>query len=121
MFYYFEEEQFVTALKTTGGATMGDLTADNNQTPAKERKESIFDSFKFWGAGPRNRKSLSKDIEISPIKIEEEEEIVHPPKKSSNTSGHNNVKLYDTISGNHIISRGWDGNNMGVFKIRRKN
>lgn len=112
---------------------MGEFSPDNNQTPAKEHKESIFDSFKFWGTGLRNRKSLSIDIEISPIKIEEEEEIVQqevidqqkvidlPPKKNSNTSGPNNVKLYDTISGNHIISRGWDGNNMGVFKIRRKN
>jgi hypothetical protein len=148
LFYYFEEEQFVTALKTTGGATMGDLAADKNQTPDKKSKGSIFDSFKFWGQGPLHRKfineSINEVLDEIPIKIEsedskglEEPKVLkvskdledskvledlkeQPQKQSSNTSSHSNVKHFDTISGNHIISRGWDGNNMWEFKIRRK-
>ncbi|TDL75566.1 hypothetical protein E2R56_07140 [Rhodococcus qingshengii] len=121
---------------------MEDLIADMNQTPDKKSKGSIFDSFKFWGQGPLHRKfineSINEVIDEIPIKIEsedskglEEPKVLkvskdledskeQPQKQSSNTSSPSNVKHFDTISGNHIISRGWDGNNMWEFKIRRK-
>ncbi|PAE44270.1 hypothetical protein [Bacillus sp. 7884-1] len=103
---------------------MEDLIADMNQTPDKKSKGSIFDSFKFWGQGPLHRKfineSINEVIDEIPIKIESEDSKEQPQKQSSNTSSPSNVKHFDTISGNHIISRGWDGNNMWEFKIRRK-
>jgi hypothetical protein len=122
---------------------MGDLSTDKNQTPDKEGKGSIFDSFKFWGQGPLHRKfiteSINEVIDEIPIRIEsedskgmEEPKVLkvskeledskeQPSKKNSNTTSPSNVKQFDTISGNHIISRGWDGNNMWEYKTRRKN
>ncbi|MEH6996695.1 hypothetical protein V7075_29010 [Neobacillus drentensis] len=104
---------------------MEDLTAGKNQTMEIKSKNSIFDSSKFWGQGPLHRKlineSINEVIDEIPITIEDEESKEQPPKKSSNNiSSPSNVKHFDTISGNHIISRGWDGNNMWEFKIRRK-
>lgn len=42
------------------------------------------------------------------------------PKQVSDQSDPSTVKVYETLSGNSIITRGWDGNNMSVFKTRRK-
>jgi hypothetical protein len=97
---------------------MGDLTADKNQESVE--KKSIFDSFKFWGPGPRHRNSQGVDIDKSPTKITNDDSTDHTPKEKLDKSSTENVKLYETISGNYIITRGWDGNNMWVFKIRRK-
>jgi hypothetical protein len=102
--------------KTAGGATMGDLTADKNQS--SDEKKSVFDSFKFWGQVPRHRNSHSVDI-IPKESIDDNSTDQSPQEKLDNSSP-DNVKLYETISGNYIITRGWDDNNMMLFKIRRK-
>jgi hypothetical protein len=121
---------------------MGDFMADNNE------RKSIFDSFKFWGHRPKLRDALSADIEKSPtIIIEdlatdntiedvatdntigdvanddtvEDVAIEDTPKEKAAESNPSSVSLYNTISGNLIISRGWDGNNMQVYKTRRRN
>jgi hypothetical protein len=112
---------------------MGDFMADNNE------RKSIFDSFKFWGHRPKLRDALSADIEKSPtIMIEdmatdntiedvatddtvEDVAIEDTPKEKADESNPSSVSLYNTISGNLIISRGWDGNNMQVYKTRRRN
>jgi hypothetical protein len=108
---------------------MEDLTADKNQK--SDEKKFIFDSFKFWGQGPRHRNSQGAVIDKSPkmITIDDstdhtptiDDSSDHTPKEKSDKSSPDNVKLFETISGNYIITRGWDGNNMWVFKIRRKN
>ncbi|MEH7180411.1 hypothetical protein [Neobacillus vireti] len=121
---------------------MSDLAADMNQINERKSRQSIFDSSKFWG----HKKSLNKDTEISPamtIKdesleqlpeiIEKEDSIEHHPKvtvindsieqipeNNRELSKPDDVKLYESISGNFIISKGWDGTNMSVYKIRRK-
>jgi hypothetical protein len=97
---------------------MGDLTADKNQK--SDDKKSIFDSFKFWGQVPRHSNSLGVDIDTSPKKTIDDDSTDQSPKKKLDNSSPDNVKLYETISGNYIITRGWDDNNMWVFKIRRK-
>ncbi|MFB3167014.1 hypothetical protein P5G62_007810 [Neobacillus sp. 179-C4.2 HS] len=112
---------------------MGDFMADNNE------RKSIFDSFKFWGHRPKLRDALSADIEKRPtIIIEdmatdntiedvatddtiEDVAIEDTPKEKADESNPSSVSLYNTISGNLIISRGWDGNNMQVYKTRRRN
>jgi hypothetical protein len=112
---------------------MGDFMADNNE------RKSIFDSFKFWGHRPKFRDALSADIEKSPtIMIEnmatdntiedvatddtvEDVAIEDTPKEKAEESNPSSVSIYNTISGNLIISRGWDGNNMQVYKTRRRN
>jgi hypothetical protein len=117
---------------------MGDFVTDKNE------RSSIFDSSKFWGHRPKHRDSLSADIEKSPIiKIEdlatdntfedlatdnlatdnsiEDVETDDTPKEKRDESNPSSVRLYETISGNFIITRGWDGNNMQVYKMRRKN
>lgn len=118
---------------------MGDFTADKNQS------RSIFDSFKFWGHRPKHTDSLSADIENNPtITIEDVAAIEDvaidntiedavsdktiedvasdvTPKEKRDESNPGSVQLYETISGNFIITRGWDGNNMLVYKIRRRN
>jgi len=116
---------------------MGDFTADKNSIP--EEKKSIFDSVKFWGHKSKQRNYLSINIEAVPKMIEIEDTQEQTPelsplmekvqkdstqdtpkvKKDHSTPSH--IKIYETISGNYIISRGWDGNNMLVYKIRRKN
>jgi hypothetical protein len=96
------------------------LSVDKNQNQTKEGKKSKFDSFMFWGLGSRRRKSHSEEIEKSPIKVTEEDSKVQKKKKSKVTSSPGKVKLYETISGNYIITRGWDGNNMWVFRMRKK-
>ncbi|MDQ1002331.1 hypothetical protein QFZ28_002731 [Neobacillus niacini] len=116
---------------------MRDFTADKKQL--LEEKRSIFDSSKFWGHRPKHRDSLSVDTEKSPtITIEDVaanntiEEVAadntienvatdHTPKEKRDESNPSSVKLYETISGNFIITRGWDGNNMLVYKMRRRN
>ncbi|MFJ5762096.1 hypothetical protein ACIQAA_23835 [Neobacillus sp. NPDC093182] len=103
---------------------MGDFMPDKNE------RRSIFDSFKFWGHRPEHRDSLSADIENSPtITIEDVatdktiEDVAADvtPKEKRDESNPGSVKLYETISGNFIITRGWDGNNMLVYKMRRRN
>jgi hypothetical protein len=117
---------------------MGDYMADKNE------RISIFDSFKFWGHRPNLKDSLSEDIEKNPIiMIEdlatdntfedlatdnlatdnsiEDVETDDTPKEKRDESNPSSVRLYETISGNFIITRGWDGNNMQVYKMRRKN
>ncbi|NYE04115.1 hypothetical protein F4694_000859 [Bacillus niacini] len=51
----------------------------------------------------------------------EDVETADSPKEKRDESNPSNVRLYETISGNFIITRGWDGNNMQVYKMRRKN
>lgn len=105
----------------------------------KNQNRSIFDSFKFWGDRAKHRDSLSVDIENSPtITIEDVasdktiedvaadksiEDVLADvtPKEKRDESNPGSVQLYETISGNFIITRGWDGNNMLVYKIRRRN
>jgi hypothetical protein len=111
---------------------MRDLSPDINQTSANESKGSIFDSYKFWGQGKLHRKSLSLDLEKSLIEIKNEDSIVdkelntnedskkHTPKQETKQSDPITLTLSETISGNYIITRGWDDNNMMLFKIRRK-
>jgi hypothetical protein len=103
---------------------MGDFMADKNE------RRSIFDSLKFWGHRPNLKDSLSEDIEKSPIiMIEdlatdntiEDVETADSPKEKRDESNPSSVRLYETISGNFIITRGWDGNNMLVYKMRRRN
>jgi hypothetical protein len=112
---------------------MEDFMADKNE------RISIFDSFKFWGHRPNLKDSLSPDIEKSPIIIIEDlatdntignlatdttiEDIENDdsPKEKRDESNPSSVRLYETISGNFIITRGWDGNNMLVYKMRRRN
>ncbi|MFB3163387.1 hypothetical protein ABLO26_18720 [Neobacillus sp. 179-J 1A1 HS] len=121
---------------------MEDFVADKNE------RISIFDSFKFWGHRPNLKDSLSPDIEKSPIIIIEDlatdntfedlatdhtignlatdttiEDIENDdsPKEKRDESNPISVRLYETISGNFIITRGWDGNNMLVYKTRRRN
>ncbi|MDQ0970751.1 hypothetical protein QFZ31_000629 [Neobacillus niacini] len=112
---------------------MGDFMADKNG------RRSIFDSLKFWGHRPNLKDSLSADIEKSPIiMIEdlatdntignlatdnsiEDVETDDSPKEKRDESNPSSVRLYETISGNFIITRGWDGNNMLVYKMRRRN
>jgi hypothetical protein len=116
---------------------MGDFTAEKNHIT--EEKRSIFDSFKFWGHRSKHRNFLSIDIEtvpkmteiedtkeqtpeLSALRTKEEEDLTHDsPKAKIDRSTPSHIKIYETISGNYIISRGWDGNNMLVYKIRRKN
>lgn len=116
---------------------MGDFTADKNHI--SEEKRSIFDSFKFWGHKSKQRNFLSIDIETGPIMAEiedtkEQTPELNPlmekvqedsndgtPKVKRDRSIPSQIKIHETISGNYIISRGWDGNNMLVYKIRRKN
>jgi hypothetical protein len=122
---------------------MGNFTADKTHIP--EEKRSIFDSFKFWGHRSKHRNFLSIDIEtgpkmteiedtkeqtpeLSPLRPkeeeeeEEEEDLTHDsPKVKIDRSTPSHIKIQETISGNYIISRGWDGNNMLEYKIRRKN
>jgi hypothetical protein len=132
LFYNFEEEQLLTALKLQEVQIMGDLTADKNQS-SDDDKKSIFDSFKFWGQVPRHRNSHSVDInkspqktidddstDQSPIKTIDDDSSDQSPIEKLDNSSPDNVKLYETISGNYIITRGWDDNNMMLFKIRRK-
>jgi hypothetical protein len=117
--------------------TMGDFTADKNHIT--EEKRSIFDSFKFLGHRPEYRNFLSIDIEkgskmteiedtneqtpeLSPIKTIVQEDLTdHTPKEKLDSLTPSHIKLYETISGNFIITRGWDGNNMLVYRMRRKN
>lgn len=102
---------------------MGDFTGDKNQP--SEEKRSIFDSIKFWGHRPMDIDSLNvdieKDIETSPTINLENIAVNHTPEAKQDESHPSNIKLYETISGNFIITRGWDGNNMLVYKTRRKN
>lgn len=120
---------------------MGDFKADKNQLT--EEKRSIFDSFKFWGHRPKHRDSLRVDIEKSPENAktdestnhtpiekwiesdqqntQENESTKHTPEEKWDETNPSSVRLYETISGNYIITRGWDGNNMLVYKTRRKN
>ena len=126
---------------------MSDLATEKNQITEKMSRKSIFDSSKFWGRGSRHKESLSKDIEISPsitkkedsqeqlpelTKKEDSQEQLPELTKKEDTQAQipennrkpstpNSVKLYDSISGNYIITRGWDGTNMWVYQIRRKN
>jgi hypothetical protein len=113
--------------------SMGDFMEDKNE------RISIFDSSKFWGHRPKLKDSLSADIEKSPtIMIEDVAtdntiEVVVPddtfedvvtddtPKEKRDESNPSSVRLHETISGNFIISRGWDGNNMQVYKMRMRN
>jgi hypothetical protein len=99
---------------------MRDLLVGKNHTQTIKGKKSKFDSFMFWGLGSRHRKSHSEEIEKSPIKVTEEDSKPQKKKKSKVTSDPKKVKLYETISGNYIITRGWDGNNMWVFRMRKK-
>lgn len=101
---------------------MGDFMADKNQS------KSIFDSLKFWGQRPRYR-ALSTDLESSPtITIEdvapdntiEDRTAEDTPKEKWDEVNSGSVKLYETMSGHSIITRGWDGNNMMIYKIRRR-
>jgi hypothetical protein len=94
---------------------MGDFMADKNQ------KRSIFDSFKFWGHRPKHRDSQSAVIEKSPTITIEDAATNSTTEEKRNELIPNSLRLYETISGNYIISRGWDGNNMLIYKIRRKN
>jgi hypothetical protein len=103
---------------------MGDFMADKNQS------KSIFDSFKFWGQRPRHRDSLSKEIENSPTITIEDVAVDHTiedrtagdtPKEKRDEVNSGSVKLYETMNGSFIITRGWDGNNMMLYKIRRRN
>jgi hypothetical protein len=100
---------------------MGDFITDKNQL--SEKKTSIFDSFKFRGHRRKHGNSLSEDIDKSPtITIEEDTSTNHTPnEKWVVESNPSSVRLHETISGNFIITRGWDGNNMLVYKMRRKN
>lgn len=117
---------------------MGNFTADKNHIP--EQKRSIFDSFKFWGHRSKQRNFLTIDIEtgpkmteiedtkeqtpeLSPLRTKEEElDLTHDsPKVKIDRSTSSHIKIHETISGNYIITRGWDGNNMLEYKIRRKN
>jgi hypothetical protein len=117
---------------------MGDFTAEKNHIT--EEKRSIFDSFKFWGHRSKHSNFLSIDIEtgpkmteiedtmeqtpeLSPLRTKEEEEDLNhdSPKVKIGRVTPSHIKIHETISGNYIISRGWDGNNMLVYKIRRKN
>ena len=66
--------------------------------------------------------SKDQTPELSPIETKaQEDSIDHTPKKKIDSPSSSNVKIHETISGNNIITRGWDGNNMLVFKTRRKN
>jgi hypothetical protein len=94
---------------------MGDYMADKNQ------KRSIFDSFKFWGQRPKQKDSLDVDIEKKPTITTEDAATNHTPKVKWDVSNPSSLRLYETISGNYIITRGWDGNNMLVYTMRRKN
>jgi len=123
---------------------MGDFITDKNQL--SEKKTSIFDS--FWGHRPKHSDSLGADIKKSPtIMIEdvatdniiedvetnvtiedvktndtiEDVETDDTPKEEQDELNPSSVRLHETISGNFIISRGWDGNNMQVYKMRRRN
>ncbi|MEC1520521.1 hypothetical protein P9D43_00565 [Neobacillus niacini] len=99
---------------------MGDFTSDTSQL--SKEKRSIFDSSKFWGQRPKHRNSLSIEIEKSPtITIEEDSAINHAPKENRDEVNPSRMRLHDTIRGDYIITRGWEGNNMLVYKIRRKN
>lgn len=98
---------------------MGDFIIDKDQL--SQKKSSIFDSFKFWGHRQKYRDSLSEDIDKSPTITIEDTSTTPAPKEKLDESNPNSVRLYETVSGNFIITRGWDGNNMLVYKMRRKN
>lgn len=98
---------------------MGKFIVDRKQI--LEKRKSIFDSFKFWGHRPKFRNSLSIDIEKSQTITIEDVDSNHTPKEKWDVSNPSSVRLYESISGNYIITRGWDGNNMLMYKMRRKN
>ncbi|MFP7298172.1 hypothetical protein [Neobacillus niacini] len=104
---------------------MGELSTEKNQTYVLQGNGSIFDSSKFWGKGLRHRNTLSldQDLEKQPEIIQTIDSIDPAPKEKIDKSSFSssNVKLYETISGHFIITRGWEDNNMSVYKIRRKN
>jgi hypothetical protein len=126
---------------------MGDLSADKNKISEEKSRQSIFNSSKFWGLGPRHKESLSEDIEIRPAELKKDDsqeqlpemakkEVLQEqlpeiskkddsqeqiPENTRKPSTPNSVKLYDTTNGKFIFTRGWDGTNMSVYQIRRKN
>jgi hypothetical protein len=114
-FTILRQSSWYCFLKLWRCKTMGDFMADKNQ------KRSIFDSFKFWGHRPKHRDSQSAVIEKSPTITIEDAATNSTTEEKRNELIPNSLRLYETISGNYIISRGWDGNNMLIYKIRRKN
>jgi hypothetical protein len=110
----------------TGGAQMKESTSTGIQRAAEKGRISGFRDFMFKELGKR-RKNTSED-HITPESNSSRSENIPENNVSSSqnskrkqTSKSSNIKCYDTISGNYLIRRSWDGNNMVEFFIRRKN
>nr|WP_263326557.1 hypothetical protein [Neobacillus sp. Marseille-Q6967] len=118
----------------------------SDQDNKKEKdKKSFFGDFMFRGIRP-NKMSLfdglpkgrinlfsrrrtepeslpsipPESLPSIPIEEPEKEEKIQPAAKVKKTSKGINMKCYETISGNYILTRGWDGNNMWVFRMRKR-
>lgn len=60
----------------------------------------------------------SETQEVSVTKHKEQSE--KPSQKNKKIEKPKNIKSIDTVSGNYMLSRGWEDSNMSVFRSKRK-
>ncbi|WP_342430917.1 hypothetical protein [Neobacillus sp. FSL H8-0543] len=93
---------------------MENLFAAETQDAQEEVKKFDFGKFMFGELGLRRRKDLK------PNDMESDNTLEESPSTTQNISKPQNLRRKNTVSGNFIISRYWDDNNMWEFRVRRK-
>ena len=101
--------------------------------PQKRETKLGFGDFMFRGFRPRPFNFLNrKEMEMPVMDMEKKHDRLlenHDNPKKTDINQKNNfpkeqkpssLKFYNTISGNFILTRGWEGNNMSIFRMRKR-
>lgn len=113
--------------------SFGDKKRETVNDNSSERSEFGAFMLRNLGSEPRNihnfiPNQLQKEIVVEATKTDTQEvsnsshhgQSEKPSRKKRKNDHTNNTKSFNSVSGNHILTRGWEGNNMSVYRVRRK-
>lgn len=127
---YYEKQE---VLKRMWLFSFGERKREAVDDKRAERPE--FGGFMLRNQGAPRRNILDvipdkpqNEIEVEGTKADKPEVSVttqqehseKPSRKKRAKENPNNIKSIDTVSGNSILSKGWEGSNMSVFRSKRK-